>query len=105
MSEPKHFPYAHLLHFLSPQNKQMVANYLTLLQARQYAPSTLGAIAGTFKSFCLLLPQPHRDGCNRAIPNPNRANSAYRFKINYLFKSLTYLNSTTYTRNSSNESL
>jgi site-specific recombinase XerD len=39
----------------------MVANYLTLLQARQYAPSTLGAIAGTLKSFCLLLPQPRRD--------------------------------------------
>ncbi len=38
MKEPKHLPYGHLLHFLSPQNKQMVANYLTLLQARQYDP-------------------------------------------------------------------
>jgi len=61
MKEPQHLPYGHLLHFLSPRNKQMVANYLTLLQARQYAPSTLGAIAGTLKSFCLLLPQPRRD--------------------------------------------
>ena len=61
MKEPKHFPYGHLLPFLSPHNKTLVANYLTLLQARQYAPNTLAAIAGTLKSFCLLLPQPRRD--------------------------------------------
>lgn len=61
MSEPKHFPYGHLLPFLSPHNKELVANYLTLLQARQYAPDTLRAIASTLKSFCQLLPPARRD--------------------------------------------
>lgn len=60
MSELSQLPRGHLLHFLSPHNQQLLATYLSRLQARQYAPSTLGSIAGSLKSFCLLLPEPRR---------------------------------------------
>ena len=60
MSELSELPRGHLLLFLSPPNQQRLASYLSLLQARQYAPSTLGSIAGSLKSFCRLLPDSRR---------------------------------------------
>lgn len=61
MSELSQLPRGHLLLFLSPHNQHRLAAYLSLLQARQYAPNTLGNITGNLKSFCLLLPKPRRD--------------------------------------------
>jgi|RhiMetStandDraft_8_1073273.scaffolds.fasta_scaffold42546_1 hypothetical protein len=61
--------------------------------------ATYGSYPHTQPSCCI------SSGCNRSIPSPNGVNSAYGFKINGLINSLTYLNSTKYTRNSSNESL
>ena len=60
MSDLQHLPHGHLLHFLSPTNQASVAAYLTLLQARQYAPRSLEQIISSIKSFCLLLPEHQR---------------------------------------------
>ncbi|MEE9148515.1 MAG: tyrosine-type recombinase/integrase [Candidatus Tectomicrobia bacterium] len=54
------FPHGHLLSDLSRDNQGRVAAYLTLLQARQYAPLTLDHILSALKSFCRLLPEPRR---------------------------------------------
>ncbi len=53
-------PDGHHLAFLSPHNQELVATYLTYLQARQYAPSTVDATIGTIKRFCERLPDPPR---------------------------------------------
>ena len=60
MSDLHNLPHGHLLHFLSPTNQDRVAAYLTLLRARQYAPSSLEQIITALKSFCLLLPETQR---------------------------------------------
>jgi site-specific recombinase XerD len=57
MSKLHHLPHGHLLGFLSPTNQDRIAAYLMLLQARQYAPSSLEQIITALKSFCLLLPE------------------------------------------------
>jgi len=57
VSDLHNLPHGHLLHFLSPANQDRVAAYLTLLRARQYAPSSLELIITALKSFCLLLPE------------------------------------------------
>ncbi len=54
------FPHGHLLSDLSLDNQARVAAYLTLLQARQYAPRTLDHIISALRSFCRLLPAPRR---------------------------------------------
>ena len=64
MPELHTFPHGHLLSDLSPDNQDRVAAYLTLLQARQYAPQTLEHILRALKSFCRLLPKARR----RAYP-------------------------------------
>jgi len=60
VSDLQHFPHGHLLHFLSLTNQASVAAYLTLLQARQYAPRSLEQILSSLKSFCLVLPERQR---------------------------------------------
>ena len=60
MPELHSFPHGHLLSDLSPDNQDRVAAYLTLLQARQYAPQTLEHILRALKSFCRLLPKARR---------------------------------------------
>jgi integrase/recombinase XerD len=60
VSDLHNLPHGHLLHFLSSTNQDRVAAYLTLLQARQYAPSSLEQIITSIKSFCLLLPEHQR---------------------------------------------
>ncbi len=54
------FPRGHLLSDLSGDNQAAVAAYLTLLQARHYAPGTLDDLISSLKSFCRLLPEPRR---------------------------------------------
>src|SRR5687768_7121435 len=44
------------LEFLSPQSQTLVAAYLTHLQARQYAATTVKSTLDALKSFCVLLP-------------------------------------------------
>ncbi len=56
----QHFPHGHLLQFLSAQNQALVAQYLTRLQARQYAPLTLEHIVRALKAFCVGLPAARR---------------------------------------------
>jgi hypothetical protein len=57
VSDLHNLPHGPLLHFLSPTHQDRVAAYLTLLRARQYAPSSLEHIITASKSFCLLLPE------------------------------------------------
>lgn len=47
------FPRGHLLSDLSGDNQARVAAYLTLLQARHYAPGTLDDLISALKSFWL----------------------------------------------------
>jgi site-specific recombinase XerD len=50
------FPSLKRLEFLSPQSQDLVAAYLTHLQARQYAATTVQSTLDALKSFCVLLP-------------------------------------------------
>jgi hypothetical protein len=50
------FPSLKRLAFLSPQSQDLVAAYLTHLQARQYAATTVQGTLDALKSFCVLLP-------------------------------------------------
>ena len=52
MVDLQQFPYGHRLHFMSPANQALVAHYLTLLQARHYAPLTLEHAIDALKSLC-----------------------------------------------------
>lgn len=56
MADLQQFPHAHRLHFMSPNNQALVAHYLTLLQARQYAPSTLQQVSIALYTLCKRLP-------------------------------------------------
>lgn len=60
MSDRHRLPHGHRLPFLSPRNQKPVLAYLTLLQARQYAPGSIDAIVTRIKSLCQLLPQTRR---------------------------------------------
>jgi len=53
-------PHGQQLAFFSPHNQELVATYLTYLQARQYATSTVYNTIGTLKRFCERLPAPRR---------------------------------------------
>jgi hypothetical protein len=44
------------LEFFSPQSQGLVAAYLTHLQARQYAATTVQSTLDALNSFCVLLP-------------------------------------------------
>lgn len=60
MADLQHFPHGHLLQFMSASNQALVAQYLTLLQARQYAPLTLEHRVRALKSLCERLPAARR---------------------------------------------
>jgi site-specific recombinase XerD len=53
-------PRGQQLAFLSPHNQELVATYLTSLQARRYAASTVYNTIGTLKRFCERLPPSRR---------------------------------------------
>jgi hypothetical protein len=55
VSDLQHLPHGHLLHFLSPTNQASVAAYLTLLQARQYAPRSLEQIISSLNPTATFL--------------------------------------------------
>jgi len=61
MSKLDSFPRGYRLNFLSPLNQGRVTTYLTLLRARQYAPSTLEGIIYAVKSFFTHLPPSRYD--------------------------------------------
>jgi site-specific recombinase XerD len=50
------FPSLKRLEFFSPHSQDLVAVYLTHLQARQYAATTVQSTLDALKSFCVLLP-------------------------------------------------
>lgn len=50
------FPSLKRLEFLSPHSQDLVAVYLTHLQARQYAATTVHSTLDALNSFCVLLP-------------------------------------------------
>ena len=54
------FPRGHLLADLGSDNQAAVAAYLTLLQARHYAPETLDDFISSLRAFCRLLPEPRQ---------------------------------------------
>ena len=56
MHRLQRFPSVKRLEFLSPQSQDLVAVYLTHLQARQYAATTVQSTLDALKSFCVLLP-------------------------------------------------
>lgn len=52
-------PHGHRLRFMSPDNQALVARHLSLMQARQCSPATLGNVVSALKALCDRLP-PHR---------------------------------------------
>jgi len=51
------FPQLSRLHFLSPQNQGVIADYLAYLRARHYAPSIQEGTIRALKSFAVLIPE------------------------------------------------
>jgi len=70
VSDLQHLPHGHLLHFLSPTNQASVAAYLTLLQARQYAPAHSHEGAGRGK--VIARPDFLRRGHRRHVDAPQK---------------------------------
>jgi site-specific recombinase XerD len=60
MHRLQRFPSLKRLAFLGPQSQGLVAAYLTHLQARQYAATTVQSTLDALKSFCVLLPAPRQ---------------------------------------------
>jgi site-specific recombinase XerD len=60
MPRLQRFPSLKRLAFLSPQSQDLVAAYLTHLQARQYAATTVQGTLDALKRFCVLLPAPRQ---------------------------------------------
>ena len=60
MSDRQRLPHGSRLQFLSPRNQKSLRAYLTLLQARQYAPSSIDAMVTSIKSLYQLLPETRR---------------------------------------------
>jgi site-specific recombinase XerD len=56
MPRLQRFPSLKRLAFLRPQSQDLVAAYLTHLQARQYAATTVKGTLDALKSFCVVLP-------------------------------------------------
>lgn len=59
MADLHQLPHGHRLQFMSPHNQALVAHHLSLLQARQCSPATLGNAINALKALCSRLP-PHR---------------------------------------------
>ena len=59
MADLQQLPHGQRLQFMSPHNQALVARYLSLLQARQCSPATLGNVVNALKALCDRLPS-HR---------------------------------------------
>src|SRR5437870_8649765 len=51
------FPQLSLLHFLSPQNQDLIKNYLVYIRARRYGPAMQEGTIRALKSFAVLMPE------------------------------------------------
>ena len=51
------FPQLSLLHFLSPQNQDLVKNYLVYIRARRYGPAMQEGTIRALKNFLVLMPE------------------------------------------------
>ena len=51
------FPQLRRLHFFSPHNQHLIADYLTHLRVRHYAPSTQEGTLRALKCFAVLMPE------------------------------------------------
>jgi len=51
------FPQLRRLHFFSPHNQRLIADYLTHLRVRHYAPSTQEGTLRALKCFAVLMPE------------------------------------------------
>ena len=56
MSALHNSPDLRRLSFLGRPSREAVAQYLTVLRARHYAPTTIQTTIGVIKTFCVLLP-------------------------------------------------
>lgn len=54
------FPQLRRLHLFSPHNQRLIADYLTHLRVRHYAPSTQEGTLRALKSFAVLMPETRR---------------------------------------------
>jgi site-specific recombinase XerD len=54
------FPQLRRLHFFSPHNQRLIADYLAHLRARNYAPSTQEGALCALKCFAVLMPEARR---------------------------------------------
>ena len=51
------FPQLSLLHFLSPQNQDLVKAYLIYIRARRYGPAMQEGTIRALKNFIVLMPE------------------------------------------------
>src|SRR4029434_2007012 len=51
------FPQLSLLHFLSPQNQDLVKDYLVYIRARRYGPAMQEGTIRALKNFLILMPE------------------------------------------------
>ena len=51
------FPQLSLLHFLSPQNQDLVKDYLVYIRARRYGPAMQEGTIRALKNFIVLMPE------------------------------------------------
>ena len=51
------FPQLRLLPFLSPQNQDLIKNYLVYIRARRYGPAMQEGTIRALKSFAVLMPE------------------------------------------------
>ena len=51
------FPQLSLLHFLSPQNQDLIRNYLVYIRARRYGPAMQEGTIRALKNFIVLMPE------------------------------------------------
>ena len=51
------FPQLSLLHFLSPQNQDLIKNYLVYIRARRYGPAMQEGTIRALKNFIVLMPE------------------------------------------------
>ena len=51
------FPQLSLLHFLSPQNQDLIKNYLVYIRARRYGPAMQEGTLRALKNFIVLMPE------------------------------------------------
>jgi hypothetical protein len=62
------FPQLRRLHFFSPHNQRLIADYLVYLRARHYASSTQEGALRALKCFAVLMPEARQATLYHSMP-------------------------------------